>query len=820
MSCVKVSSRLKSGGWLALLGALVVLVGVPLAALATGHTGKLTAPDGTAGDQLGSAVAVSQETALVGANRADLATNANQGAAYVFGRDQGGANQWGQVAKLTATDGAANDEFGFSVALDGPLAVVGAHFAAVGGNAGQGAAYVFARDQGGANQWGQVIKLTATDGAAGDGFGRSVAIAGETVIVGASGAAVGGNAGQGAAYVFERDQGGANQWGQVTKLTAADGAANNEFGFSVGLSGQTALVGAPSASVNSFADGAAYLFERDQGGANQWGQVTRLNAADGLTHNQFGWSAAIAGERLVVGALRGDAGSGSDQGAAYVFERDQGGANQWGQVTKLTASDALVEDFFGGDVALTADMIVVGAWQAIIEGSPNQGAAYVFARNWGGLNQWGQRAKLTASDGAGFDGFGWAVAIDGETTLAGAFLANVEGHSDQGAAYLYPVSPLTAMYLPTIFKAFPTDSPEPSFPCAPHYLTDISVGYEPRGVAVDEARARVYVANYGGSSVSIIEGHSNTVLTTVTHIPNISAPTGLAYDSASDSIWLANSGSDSGGNFYWLTPIAADTLAVGPPIPVGQEPWGVVFNPVDRQVYVANRGDDSVSVISPTLGSVVNTIPVGASPYNLAVHRQSGLVYVANYGSNSVSVLNGSGLGSGLELTIPLAYDSDQPFGIAVDDVLDNYVYVSTVKSFRLETIDIDQNHQLRPWTAFRRVNGHGAPLRALALNMTLDTGDGGHLWTTTSTGDMSDATQVLLIPKGFAGGFSRPIPVAYDDPTGGGLLAAGIGVDTNLDRTYVSLPGSDLVRVFGDRNGGCPTSFKYEGEFIIERGP
>jgi hypothetical protein len=125
----------------------------------------------------------------------------------------------------------------------------------------------------------------------------------------------------------------------------------------------------------------------------------------------------------------------------------------------------------------------------------------------------------------------------------------------------------------------------------------------------------------------------------------------------------------------------------------------------------------------------------------------------------------------------------------------------------------------LLPWHEFKRLNGHGAPLRALALNMTLDTADGGHLWTTTSTGDMSDFTQILLIPKGYSSGFNLPVPDDYDDPSGGGLLGAGIAVNTLIDRTYVGLPASNAVRVFGDRDGGCVKPFKLDSDIIVTPG-
>ena len=394
---------LRRGGYVILLWGLTV--GLALAALIPGQSDKLIAADGQASDQFGSAVAIAGDRVIVGANRANIDGRVAQGAAYLYERDVGTLNNWNQVAKLTASDGAAGDEFGWAVGISGETVVVGAHFADMGGNSGQGAAYLYGRKAGTFNNWEQVAKLTATDGAANDGFGRSVAVSGDTVVIGASGAG-----GQGAVYIFERNQGGPNNWGQVAKLAASDGAAGDEFGFAVSISEETVVIGGPSANVDHFSDGAVYIFERNQGGPNNWGQVAKLAASDGADHNQFGWAVDVSGGTIVVGALRGDAGS-SDEGAAYVFERPQGGTGLWPESAKLTAGDGIFEDFFGGSVAVYSDTISVGAWRAIIDGSPNQGAAYLFDRNRMGADSWAQVAKLTASDGAAFDGFGWAVAL-------------------------------------------------------------------------------------------------------------------------------------------------------------------------------------------------------------------------------------------------------------------------------------------------------------------------------------------------------------------------------------------------------------------------
>jgi len=215
---------------------------------------KLLADDGAAGDHFGLSVSISGDTATVGAY-GDDDNGDDSGSAYIFSRNQGGADNWGQVKKLTAGDGAAGDTFGLSVSISGDTATVGAY----GDDGYSGSAYIFSRDQGGAVNWGQVQKLTAGDGAAGDYFGRSVSISGDTAIVGAYGDDDNGDR-SGSAYSFSRDQGGTDNWGEVKKLTAGDGAAYDNFGYSVSISGDTAIVGALWDGDNGDASGSAYIF--------------------------------------------------------------------------------------------------------------------------------------------------------------------------------------------------------------------------------------------------------------------------------------------------------------------------------------------------------------------------------------------------------------------------------------------------------------------------------------------------------------------------------------------------------------------------------
>ena len=371
---------------------------------------KLTASDGAAGDGFGLAVALSGDTAVVGAWH----KNSNTGAVYVFERNQGGADNWGQVKKLSASDAATGDRFGVAVGISGDTVVAGSQ----GKSGNNGAAYVFARNQGGADNWGEVKKLTRSDPASLDNFGNAVAISGDTVLV----AAFNKNSSTGAAYIYERNQGGTDNWGQVKKLTHSDAAVNDFFGTAVGISGDTAVIGAGAKNSET---GAAYIFERNQGGANNWGQVKKLTHSDPVGFDRFGYTIGISTDTVVVGSYFKN----SQTGAAYIFERNRGGADNWGEVKKLTASDGIAVDRFGWSVGISGDRVVVGARSK----NSSTGAAYTFERNQGGADNWGEAQILTASDAAASDQLGFAVGISGDTVLAGASGKN----ASTGAAYLF-----------------------------------------------------------------------------------------------------------------------------------------------------------------------------------------------------------------------------------------------------------------------------------------------------------------------------------------------------------------------------------------------
>ena len=392
---------------------------------------KRIASDGHDGDHLGFSVALSGDYAVAGVLDGD-GLGTFRGAAYVFARNQGGPDNWGQVAKLVASDAEDFDQFGVSVAIDGDYVVVGAIFED-GLGTDRGAAYVFDRNQGGSDNWGQVAKLVASDAEDNDQFSSSVAVDGDYVVVGAA-LEDGLGTFRGAAYVFARNQGGPDNWGQVAKLVASDPEDSDQFGSSVAISGDNVLVGARYEDGLGTHRGAAYVFDRNQGGSDNWGQVTKLTASTPEDAAYFGCSVALSGDFAVVGAYAEDV-AGTDLGAAYVFDRTQGGPDNWGQVAKLVASDAEDSDQFGSSVAISGDNVVVGARYEDGQGT-SRGAVYIYGRNHGGADTWGEVMKLTASDAKDQDWFGFSVDIDGDYALVGAPYVDGAG-SNRGAVYIF-----------------------------------------------------------------------------------------------------------------------------------------------------------------------------------------------------------------------------------------------------------------------------------------------------------------------------------------------------------------------------------------------
>ena len=319
-----------------------------------------------------------------------------------------------EVAQLLANDAASNDQFGFSVAVDGDTVVVGAYLDDDNGD-NSGSAYVFTRTAG---VWTEQQKLTASDGANNDVFGRSVAVDGDTIVVGARGD----DNSSGSAYVFTRPAG---TWTEQQKLTAGGGASGDQFGSSVDVAGDTVVVGAYLDDDKGTDSGSAYVFTRT---ACVWTQQQKLTASDGASGDRFGWSVAVDGDTVVIGAYLNDD-IPDDSGSAYVFTRS---SEVWTEQQKLAASDGASGDQFGSSVDIAGDTVVVGAWLDDDKGS-GSGSAYVFTRS---ATAWTEQQKLTASDGASADQFGWSVDVDGDTVVIGAPLDDDNGNNS-GSAYVF-----------------------------------------------------------------------------------------------------------------------------------------------------------------------------------------------------------------------------------------------------------------------------------------------------------------------------------------------------------------------------------------------
>jgi hypothetical protein len=387
----------------ALTGSLVLFLGSAAQAASPSHraaTAKVHGPRQLkelvsstpwVGDDFGWSVAISGSTAVVGAPYANLYT----GAAYIY-TDSGGT--WTQTATLTASDAAAGNEFGRSVAISGSTVAVGSPSTST----NTGTAYIFT-DSGGT--WTQVADLSDPAALEGDKFGYSVVTSGSLVVVGADGTAFG----QGAVYVYTDDGG---TWIEQTLLTASDGKTADMFGWSMAVQGSTLVVSAVQHGLN----GAVYVFTESGG---TWTQADELTSLDGTGDDYFGDKVAISGTHIVAGAP----GHNDVTGAAYVFS---GSGGHWSQVGELTASDGSYMNCFGWSVGLSGTTVLVGAEQHL----DGTGAAYVFKKVG---SKWKQKAELTAGDGAAGNEFGYSASLSGTTAVIGADLS--EGGA--GSAYIF-----------------------------------------------------------------------------------------------------------------------------------------------------------------------------------------------------------------------------------------------------------------------------------------------------------------------------------------------------------------------------------------------
>jgi hypothetical protein len=389
----------------------------------TGFTerAKLTASDAAANDSFGFSVAVSGDYAIVGA-RANDDTGTDSGSAYIFHRTD--TNTWDAGTKIVASDAAQEDFFGHSVAISGDYAIVGAYGNDDGGSQ-SGSVYIFHRTD--TNTWDAGTKIIVFwDDSFQDFFGWSVAISGDYAIAGAYGNDDTGES-SGSAYIFRRTD--TNTWDRGTKIVASDAATLDFFGRSVAISGDYAIVGAYGNDDGGFTSGSAYIFRRTSD-ANTWDAGTKIVASDAAAYDSFGYGVSISGDYAIVGAYGNDD-SGSQSGSAYIFHRTD--TNTWDAGTKIVASDATDSDNFGFSVAISGDYAIVGAYTDSDIAS-TAGSAYIFRRT--DTNTWDAGTKIVASDATSGDYFGYSVSISGNTSIVGAFFDD-DGGSQSGSAYIF-----------------------------------------------------------------------------------------------------------------------------------------------------------------------------------------------------------------------------------------------------------------------------------------------------------------------------------------------------------------------------------------------
>jgi hypothetical protein len=380
---------------------------------------KIVASDGATADQFGTSVDIEGDTMIIGAPSADIQPGVSQGAAYIFIRR---SNDWVFQTKLNAVNGTINEIFGNSVAISGDTAIIGAPFADVGNNSDQGVVYIFTRS---GSTWAFEQKITAADGIAGSQLGTSVALDGDTAVIGATGDRLGGLT-RGSAYIFKRTAG---IWTQEAKVFDSGGTFGTRFGFSVGVDNDTAVVGGLSADATpGVFSGIACVYQRSAG---VWSQQARLFDPAGENDDLFGSGVAADTDTIIVGAPAARTISGLRTGAVYFYART---GDSWLLQQKMPGNDTLSTDKFGTQVALSGNLAIVGAPLKSLGSGTLEGAAYIFAKN--GEN-WSQQAKLLASDAFPGDRFGSGVAVDGNKFVVGAPLADIGSNNSQGVAYFF-----------------------------------------------------------------------------------------------------------------------------------------------------------------------------------------------------------------------------------------------------------------------------------------------------------------------------------------------------------------------------------------------
>jgi len=406
-------------------GAIYPIIVDPVIQLA-----KLTPSNGKAFGLFGAA-AVSGDTVVIGAN----SSSTGQGVIYVFVKPASGWTNMTETAQLTTSVPPNCCSFGDFVAISGDTVIAGS----TGDGANQGGVvYVYVKPAGGWTNITETATLSASDGYFGEVFGFSVAIDRDTVAVGAISCSGSGNFSNGEAYVFVKPASGWTNMTETAILSDSDALGCDYYGYSVGVSGNTVVVGKTNAGFsppNGF--GSAYVFVKPIGGWANMTQTAELSTSDRVVGDGLGTAVAVNGDTVVVGAPATRNSSQQDAGGAYVYAKPAHGWVNMSQTAKLTNVRGTTFGSFAFNLAINGNTIVVGD-PAPGTNSNSPGAVYLFVKPTSGWKNTGQpNARLVANDGQNGDTFGQPVSISGKTIVAGARCATINGNRCEGAAYVF-----------------------------------------------------------------------------------------------------------------------------------------------------------------------------------------------------------------------------------------------------------------------------------------------------------------------------------------------------------------------------------------------
>ncbi|MCB0278999.1 MAG: hypothetical protein KDD94_05830, partial [Calditrichaeota bacterium] len=399
---------------------------------------RITSPDPFMTDLFGYSTAISSDIAAIGViyddeDELEQNTIPNSGSVYLYRRNNG---NWSILKKIVANDRAEKDYFGSSVAIFDDYLIIGAegddrNFP---NEAPKGAAYIFKKNYDG--DWLHHQKIMASDRSFGDGFGNSVSISSNVLVIGASyknDDPINQAYGVGAAYIFEKDS--ADNWIEIQKIVASDGQLQDRFGYSVFASETSIFIGAPLHSIsaelpeNELAAGAVYIFNKQED--NSWIEVQKISASNKLFQDNFGRSISVSGNNAIIGALNGG-------GSAYIFSRQND--SLWTQTQRIRSSELTGLDKFGYSVSISGDLAVIGAENDLDHpnGETTKGTAYVFRLD-PNINQWVENQKIGATQST--RDFGCSVSIYENNILIGADGETFSGLAPtSGAAYFFELN--------------------------------------------------------------------------------------------------------------------------------------------------------------------------------------------------------------------------------------------------------------------------------------------------------------------------------------------------------------------------------------------